>query len=220
MVPRQSPPGSFCWTRFGTESGEAIEDILARKERERIANAGVFLWGIGNSIGPAIRELVRAVQAPRVVFSPMRSKPKAIDVAPESLLTWTAATTLDGQEWAIPAGSRVVSRGSSEGNREKFTHYALVCRSSAPLARGGDMADIAYEELVNLLSGNKLGHSQVTAVVRRAGPVVSTPTLYPVSFSAELVYPYFVRLSCPTPESRANTRTQARLAQASLPVTA
>lgn len=216
MPTKQSPPPCFCWTRFGTESGEAIDDILARKERERISNAGIFLWGIGNSIGPAIRELVRSVQGPRVVFSPMRSKPKAIDVAPESLLTWTAATTLDGQEWAIPAGSRVISRGSSEGSRKKSLHYALVCRSSVPLAQAGEMADIAYEELVNLQSGNKLGHSQVTAVVHRAGTAVSAPTLYPASFSAELVYPYFVRLHSPLLESTVSTRTNAPFAQASL----
>ena len=38
-------PSHFVWTRYGTESGESMGAILARKERERIAAAGCFLWG-------------------------------------------------------------------------------------------------------------------------------------------------------------------------------
>ena len=209
-------PESFCWTRFGTESGEAIEDIVARKEQERLANGGVFLWGIGNSVGPAVRELVRSTSNPCVVFSPMRSKPKAIDVAPPSLLTWTGATTLDGDDWAIPAGSRVISRGSSEGQREKTAHYALVCRSPSPLALCAGIADIAYEALVNFLSGTKLGHSQVTAVVRRGQALVASPTIYPAAFMAELVYPFFVRLHNPLSDDKPDARVRARPMQPSL----
>jgi hypothetical protein len=43
-------PEAFVWTRFGTEAGQTIDRILARKEAERIANGGLFLWGIGNSV--------------------------------------------------------------------------------------------------------------------------------------------------------------------------
>jgi hypothetical protein len=203
-------PEVFCWTRFGTESGEAIEDIVARKERERIANGGVFLWGIGNSIAPAVRELVRSTSSPYVAFSPMRSKPKSIDVSPPSLITWTGATTLNGDEWKIPEGSRVVSRGTGEGQRAKTSHYALVCQSSEPLALDSGAGDLVYEALVNLLSGTKLGHSQVTAVVRRASAGVANPTTYSVALVAKLVFPYFVRLHSPVPNAKFTARTPGR----------
>jgi len=203
-------PEVFCWTRFGTESGEAIEDIVARKERERIANGGVFLWGIGNSVGPAVRELVRSTGSPYVAFSPMRSKPKSIDVSPPSLMTWTGATALNGDEWEIPEGSRVVSRGAGEGQRAKTSHYALVCQSSEPLALDSGASELVYEALVNLLSGTKLGHSQVTAVVRRASAGVASPTTYPVALVAKLVFPYFVRLHSPVPNAKFTARTTGR----------
>lgn len=197
------PPTRFCWTRFGTESGEPVEDILARKEAQRRAHDGMFLWGIGNSVGPAIRELVRLECAPKVLFSPMRSKPKAVDVRPSQVFAWTQATTLEGEEWEMPVGLRVVSRGSTEAGFQKRFHYALVCRSTTPLFAKGQTArqSLCYEEMVNLLSKNKLGHSQVTAVVERLtrshDPHASGGTTYPVGFDAELVYPYFVRLGEP-----------------------
>lgn len=217
MTARAPLPDVFCWTRFGTESGEAIEDIVARKERERIANGGVFLWGIGNSVGPAVRELVRSTSSPYVAFSPMRSKPKAIDVTPQSLMAWTGATALSGDEWAIPKGSQVVSRGAGEGQRAKTSHYALVCQSSEPLTLDSSAGELQYEALVNLLSGTKLGHSQVTAVVRRTSLGSKVPTTYPIALVAKLVFPFFVRLHSPVPSARFTARSTGRQAtQASL----
>lgn len=189
-------PNHFCWTRFGTEAGEGIAGILARKEKERQATGGVFLWGIGNSVGPAMRELVRLEARPMVLFSPMRSKPKAIDVTPSGVLQWTYAEDLDGNEWPIPAGVKVTSRQGSEGGREKRSHFALVCRSAQPLEANGS-GELCYEHLVNLQSENKLGASQVTAVVKRQDGVVDGATQYLVAFMAELVFPYFVRLENP-----------------------
>ena len=45
-------PDLFCWTKYGTEAGEDIGAILERKESERLASGGTFLWGVGNAIGP------------------------------------------------------------------------------------------------------------------------------------------------------------------------
>ncbi len=144
-------PKHFCWTRFGTEAGEKIDSILARKEQERLATGGMFLWGIGNSVGPAIRDLIRLEERPIVLFSPMRSKPKAIDVTPSGLTVWSEAIDLDGRDWPIPEGVKVTSRQGSETGRIKRSHYALVCRTSSPL-RTLDFANLRYEELVNLQS--------------------------------------------------------------------
>lgn len=188
-------PTQFCWTRFGTEAGERIDSILARKELERQATGGMFLWGIGNSVAPAIRDLIRLEEHPMVLFSPMRSKPKAIDVAPSAVTLWTHAQDLEGHAWPIPKGIQVTSRQRSESGHAKRSHYALVCSSTAPLA-AADKFSLCYEELVNLQSKNKLGASQVTAVVERLGAGRKGRTIYPVAFMAELVFPYFVKMEC------------------------
>jgi len=191
-----SLPKHFCWTRFGTEAGQEVSSILARKERERLATGGLFLWGIGNSVGPAMRHLVRLESVPLAVFSPMRSKPKAIDVAPSRVVRWTRALDMDGHDWSIPEAVTVLSRGSSVELGDKRYHYALVCRSGQPL-QGLEIGRVAYNRLVNLLSGARLGASQVTAVVEHLKNVGDAQSVYPIAFTAELAFPYFVKLEDP-----------------------
>ena len=199
------PPNAFCWTRFGTEAGETIDCILARKERERLATDGLFLWGIGNSVGPAMRTLVDEERQPMALFSPMRSRPKAVDVSPERVVTWSRATDLNGDLWPLPNGVSVKSRAGSDAGRQKSYHFALVCRSGSPL-RLLESSCVVVESLVNLLSGAKLGASQVTAVVRRLERHSQAQTVYPVAFCAELVFPYFVRLEGPVDEMQPLSR--------------
>src|SRR4051812_14384368 len=104
-VPHLKLPARFCWTKFGSEAGESIAEILARKEWERASNGGVFLWGIGNSVGPGIRRLVSLEPAPLAVFSPMRSAAKSADAAPSHVVRWREAVDLNGNSWEIPEGS-------------------------------------------------------------------------------------------------------------------
>jgi hypothetical protein len=192
-------PQRFCWTRFGTEAGETVGSILARKERERALSGGVFLWGIGNSIGPAVQELVRVENTPQVLFSPMRSKAKDIDVSPSRLFAWTRATTASHEDWSIPDGLQVVSRANTASGEFKSVHYALVCRSVAPLRIRDGTAELFFDDMENLLSQNKLGHSQVTSVVCHRPGNKGTGAAYAVGLMAELVYPYFVHLHDPEP---------------------
>ena len=186
-------PAAFCWTRFGVEAGEAIDEIIKRKDHERRANDGIFFWGIGNSVAPAMRELVAQVNAPEVLFSPIKSRPRHVDVAPESVALWSAGETLSGRKFQLPRGVRITSRwrGSST------PHYALVCRAESHL-EFGELGWLNPASLRNLLRGTSIGASQVTAVVRRddvAGPANGTG--YVVALRAQLVEPYFVRLHQP-----------------------
>lgn len=76
---------TFVWTKMGVESGEGLEQIVRRKEAERVAGNGQFWWGIGNSLGPAVREAARAQRGRvPVLFSVMLGKPKVADSAPEN----------------------------------------------------------------------------------------------------------------------------------------
>jgi len=180
-----------------------VEQILERKNAERTANDGLFLWGIGNSVANGIRELVRLEREPFVVFSPMRAKPRPSDVRPSAVFAWEGAIGLDGHAWCIPSGSTVLSRATAGQNGSKRSHYALVCRSHDPLCVSGSKQCICFGELSNLVSGAPLGFSQVTSVVDRANtasaPQQAPGALYEVGFVAHLVFPYFVQLTDPAP---------------------
>ncbi len=194
-IPRDTPlPRVFCWTRFGTEAGEPIERIIERKETERRANGGTFFWGIGSSIAPAIAELVRRVRTPEVLLSPIKGRPRSIDVTPDCVVRWTAAEDLLGITEPLPQAVKVTSRWDPE--RPRGAHYALVCGSSRPL-RLDDLGRLSFGALRNIRSGAPLGASQVTAVVERGDEPVNITGEYTVALRAALVAPYFVRLRQP-----------------------
>ncbi len=195
-----SYPSSFVWSRFGTEAGQNIDSILRRKERERAANEGLFFWGIGNAVGPSVAALVAQTDEPVVLFSPIKSPARLEDAQPKRVVTWTAAIDLDGAPYALPSRSLITSRFTA--GREH--HYALVCRSESPLTsvcRHGlpTSEGIFPGDLCNYLSGRPVGASQVTAVVQRRSKKAASRGTYPVSFRANLVPPYFIRLSAPRP---------------------
>ncbi len=198
-------PTRFCWTRFGPEAGDSVTEILERKEQERRRNGGVFLWGIGNALGPSVRELVRLEEEPEVLFSPMRSPAKRIDVSPVCVVEWHTAECLSGLPFEIPAHSKVTSRFDFRGRKRK--HYALVCMRDEPLTLNDDGVGLRFGELRNLRTGRKVGASQVTSVVERepGGGLAKGPT-YPVVFRAKLVFPYFVILSNPSTGAKREAR--------------
>ena len=192
-------PECFCWTRFGTEAAQPVTQILARKERERVANGGIFIWGIGNAIRPSIIELVRRQPKPEIVFSPIQSRPKLQDVSPPALAAWGYGENLDGGPYHLPAHSLVMSRYDPEA--PKATHYALVCSSRESLLPLRSTEAIAFGQLRNMLTGRPVGASQVTAVVH-CGDGPRDGAVYNVAIRAQLVYPYFVRLRHPLVLSR------------------
>jgi hypothetical protein len=188
-------PALFCWTRFGVEAGQPIEQILRRKEQERSANNGVFLWGVGNAVGPGIRELVRRCGSPEVLFSPITGKARKEDVTPESVVAWTSGETHDGREYQLPSYSLVTSRQSVSS--PKSSHYALVCSSGESLVLCSPGYRLGFNTLRNLVSGSPVGASQVTAVVARDEGLPIEGRTYEVALRANLAYPYFIRLRQP-----------------------
>ena len=188
-------PRFFCWTRFGTEAGERIDHILARKEKERQLNGGVFLWGVGNAVGPSIRQLIQLQANPEVIFSPIRSAPRKVDVAPDNVVMWTMGETLEGTRYELPAGSLVTS-----SYRRRKNHYALVCASSKTLRIRPEGEIISFSRLRNLLTNKPIGASQVTAIVQQATHSSECIGLdYLAAIRAHLVDPYFIKLFEPVP---------------------
>jgi hypothetical protein len=188
-------PAAFCWTRFGTEAGEGINSILARKEVERRCNEGLFLWGIGNSVRPGLERLLEECARPEILFSPIRSRPRPIDVAPAKVLSWRRGEGLDGEEFEVPETMRVTSSEVLAGRN----HYALVCRAAEPLCLA-EHGRVDISRLRNIASGRRLGASQVTAVVSQADGVSGEPGReYVVAMRATLDPPYLVRLTVGAP---------------------
>jgi len=192
-------PEYFCWTRFGTEAGQPIDEIFRRKEEERVANQGVFFWGIGNALGPSLRELLRRTRDPEVLFSPMRSAPRPEHVTPPAVVAWTSAETLNGDLYSLPGCSLVTS--GHDPLAPRAAHYALVCFSNTPLVRSGPENKIVLTQLRNLLTGRPIAASQTTAVVQRKATSPSEASAYDIAIRARLVHPYFLTLRNPIPLS-------------------
>lgn len=188
-------PKYFCWSRFGTEAGQGIEDIIARKEQERRANGGVFLWGIGSALRPSMKELVRRTKDPEVLFSPIKSQARRQDVAPQAVAAWTGGETIDGSLYTLPTHSLVTSRYDPRAPRK--VHYALVCFSSRALCVSESVGSIDVAGIRNLLTDRPVGASQVTAVVQCISARGGDGRRYGVAMRVRLVYPYFVKLTHP-----------------------
>jgi hypothetical protein len=94
----------FVWTKMGVESGEKLEQIVRRKEAERVKGNGQFWWGVGNSLGPAVRDAARAQGGTLpVLFSVMLGRPKAADSSPDMVSRWTSWEDEGGRIHAIPS---------------------------------------------------------------------------------------------------------------------
>jgi hypothetical protein len=214
---RPSLPDVFCWTKFGAEAGELPLSIFERKEHERRRNGGIFLWGIGQSIGPSLPELLQVTPAPEVLFSPIKSGASARDASPAEVVLWCDAIGYDGHGFKLPEHSVVTSR--MDPVRPRRAHYALVCKSEAPLLKLEDNDQcLAMDALRNLRSGTCLGASQVTSVVRRIPTPLPTRVGYPVVARAALVYPYLVRLAraLPVPEQYRIDRARPAVLESAL----
>jgi len=177
------------------EAGQPLETILARKDLERFTGNGMFFWGVGNSLRPRIKELIRHTSEPEVFFSPMRSKPKVTDHSPDTVFCWTEYLDLDGRRHELPPHALVLSRGNTPRGM-KTLHYALVCHSREPLSmeRVGaiDLGHCRNWKSTNLL----VGASQVSAVLEHHHLGDCTKQ-YEVVIRATLVAPFFITLGSP-----------------------
>lgn len=184
----------LCWTRMQSEAGQGLEDIVARKELERRAGDGVFFWGIGNAPAVATSTYARLGVPVSVIFSVMKGRPKAVDASPRSLLVWRKYLDMNGAERELPPQALITSRGETDAG-DKKRHYALMCRSQAPLKLGkGVRFDPAAFRNVGG-NGGPVGASQVTALIQRVQP--DGVGDYEANISAELTGSYWVRLTDP-----------------------
>lgn len=186
-------PAAFCWTRFGTESGMTIEQILRRKEMER-KSSGLFVWGIGNALGNAIGALLDREAEPLALFSPMAGSAALHDSAPDAVVAWRCYRDASGVKKPLPGGVFVVSRASTATGGTK-RYFGLFCSSSAPLALA-PQAEVEIGILRNLTGTKPVGDQQTTAVVT-VDAAGEPRRRYPVSLVATLVAPYYAEMLDP-----------------------
>jgi hypothetical protein len=187
--------GYVCWSRMQAEAGQALDAIVKRKERERQAGGGVFLWGVGNAPAVAISQLARLRMPIPIVFSTMKSKPKAVDMAPSRTVVWRRYVDENGIERPLPKSALVTSRGDSASGA-KTKHYALMCYSDRPLmlTRGVPFDPAAFRNVGG--AGAPVGASQVTALLKQVAELDPSPA-YEANVIAWLTGGYWVRLSDP-----------------------
>jgi hypothetical protein len=189
MVPR-----SFCWTRVGTEAGMSVQDILRRKNHERRATGGSFLWGVGNNLIKSAEQLAKVEAEPNVLFSKIRGRAAAHDRKPAGVLLWLDYQDASGMVRPLPDGLFVTSGSTTRSGKPKTRQFALICYSETPLVES-NLDTIHRAELRNLCSGNAVGDSQNTAIVLLSTPSIGVDLEYPVLFAARLTE--FVRLMTP-----------------------
>lgn len=177
------------------QAGQDLRTIVARKEIERRAGEGLFLWGIGNAPARQIGYLARMAMHVDVVFSVMKTKPKLADRYPRELWVWRGYVDIYGNTQPLPRHVLVMS-----GNRGKVSphrvHYALVCEKDGPLTlkciRPFDLT--AYRNVGG--TGAPVAASQVTALLRRvAGEKLDGS--YNIDMRARLAENYWVKLADP-----------------------
>jgi len=184
-----------CWTRMQAEAGQDIRSIIARKELERRAGDGLFFWGIGSAPSRSLRSLAATGDDIDVIFSLMKTRPKARDIAPAGLFAWRTYFDIDGAEHPLPPHVLVTSRMEISSGT-KSVHYALMCRADEELRLGdhGPFDPLAYRNISD--AGAPVSHSQVTALVVRANPE-SQVSDYRINLRARLTGSYWVRLARP-----------------------
>lgn len=196
-------PKYLLWTRMQAEAGQGLELILRRKECERLAGNGRFFWGVGNAPAVAINSLARMQACISVIFSKMKSKPKAIDRKPSTTVIWRRYIDHEGRVRPLPANALVTSRGESPLLRKR-SHYALECFSATPLRMDTDAEAFdpsAYRNASG--SGKPVGASQVTSLlVPVPERVKGNDGAYSVDMRAVLCGSYWVKLVDPLPLSQ------------------
>jgi hypothetical protein len=198
-APLNQIPPTFCWTKMGTESGEALSNIILRKEWERGFGNGQFYWGIGQSLGKNAERATQNGSLLTAIFSPMPSKPQRHDVTPKGVYLWNSFVEANGDSHPLPLHAFVTSGASTASGARKERQYALLCTCATKLDNMKSTLVVPPHALRNISTGNPLGASQVTAVVSyRACDERADGRRYPVSFSAQLKAPYFVQLAHPT----------------------
>ncbi|GIK49584.1 MAG: hypothetical protein BroJett013_22810 [Alphaproteobacteria bacterium] len=210
-IPKERLHDYVCWSKMQAEAGQPLEQIVARKELERRAGNGLFSWGVGNSPSTLIPTLAKVGAEVDMLFSVMKSKPRAEDTAPSGIFVWRTFFDCNGVEQPLPPHLVITSRSQSASG-PKRAHYALMCYSDRKLALGdlGPFDPDCYRNAGG--TGGRVGSSQVTALlVQKNTPKADAP--YRVAFDAKLIGSLWVKLGQPLLVPKSKVKRLKRLTE-------
>ena len=200
---------AVCLTKFGPESGETAEEILARKGLERRSGVGghknEFWWGADEKgTAQSIKTLISQHGGNVALFSAIKDqKPpnKAADA-----LVWRKYRMLGGDILHdIPKHVLITSTALTKGGAIRPRYYALICNSSVPIKMGGRAFRFSNFHYKKLGKDGKLGkparrRRTTTALVRwTSAPISGAECDSLIDFAADLSTPYCVELFDPKP---------------------
>ena len=200
---------AVCLTKFGPESGETTEEILARKDLERRAGVGAhkneFWWGIGEKgTAQSIQTLISQHGANIVLFSAIKDQKPPNKGSATDALVWRKYRILGGDILHdIPKHVLITSAAVTKSGKIWTRHFALVCNSSVAIKMGGRAFRFSNRHYKNLSESGKLGKSArgqrtTTALVRwTSSPISGAECDTLIDFSAEFCAPYCAELSDP-----------------------
>jgi len=200
---------AVCLTKFGPESGETADEILARKNLERRsgtrAHKNEFWWGIGEKgAAQSINRLISQHGANVVLFSAIKNQKQPKQGSASDILVWRRYRVLGSSILHdIPKHVLITSAAVTKGGTIRTTHFALVCSSNVPIEIGGRVFRFSNPHYKNLSKDGKLGKSArgqrtTTALVRStSSPISGAECDSIIDFFADLCPPYCVELSDP-----------------------
>jgi len=176
--------GAVCLTKFGPESGETAEEILARKDLERRSGARAhkneFWWGIGEKgTAQSINSLISQHGANVVLFCAIKNQKPPKKSSASDVLVWRKYRTLGSSVLRdIPKHVLITSAAMTKSDTIRSTHFALVCNSNVPIEMGGRAYRFSNLHYKNLTKDGKLGKSArgqrtTTALVRWTSSPIS-----------------------------------------------
>jgi hypothetical protein len=201
--------GAVCLTKFGPDSSETAEEILARKELERRsgvrAHKNEFWWGIAEKgTALSINRLISQHGANVVLFSAIKIQKLPKQGSTSDILVWRKYRILGSSVLHdIPKHVLITSAAVTKGGIIRRTHFALSCNSRDPVEIGGRVFRFSNPHYKNLSKDGKLGKSArgqrtTTALVKStSSPISGAECDSIIDFSANLCAPYCVELSDP-----------------------
>jgi hypothetical protein len=185
----------FVWSLVGEDAGETLDHIVRRKEAERRTGRGEFWWGLGTPLGDSVESaaIVNKGTLP-ARFSALKPK-KGNEDANAKIQVWNGWHSIrkGGQHGTIPDHVLVTSGyAPTEPGKPEKAHYALVCRSDARLALGNH-GSFNSAQCRTVKNNRAPGPSQRAALL--TGQHTHSRGPYTIAFEANLVGPWYVRLT-------------------------
>ena len=176
----------FVWSLMGEDAAEPLSHIITRKEAERKAGGGEFWWSIGSTIAKELEEVAISNGGSLPVFFSALGL-QGGGGSKQQICVWNGWRSRDGKRRDHIPGHVLIT---SDYKPER-PHYALVCHSASQVALGNH----GYFDPVTCptLSGKTRDRRQRTALL--TGNAIQPHGPYPIAMRADLVSPWYVRLS-------------------------